>query len=164
MMPRRFERIAKAILIIEGAVIDHGALRIEDHDVGAHIRAERAADRAIVIDCTRGIELGGGQGGTQVTVVTQSGTNQYHGSLFEYYRGTQLEARDPFNTTGSASFLRNQFGGSAGGPVLLPHYNGRNRTFFFFNYEGNRQYQQQTRFSSVPLDSPEKNSVLATRW
>jgi hypothetical protein len=88
-----------------------------------------------------------GQGGTQVTVVTQTGTNQLHGNLFEYYRGTQFEARDPFNTTTSKSFLRNQFGGSVGGPVR------RDRTFFFFNYEGNRQYQQATRFSSVPLDA-----------
>jgi hypothetical protein len=102
-----------------------------------------------------------GQGGSQVTVVTQSGTNTFHGNLFEYYRGTQLEARDPFNTTGSESFLRNQFGGSVGGPVRLPHYNGLNRTFFFFNYEGNRQSQQATRFSSVPLDAMWKGDFSA---
>ena len=94
-----------------------------------------------------------GQGGSQVTVVTQSGSNLYHGNLFEYYRGTQLQARDPFNTTSAASFLRNQFGGTFGGPVRLPHYKGQNKTFFFVNYEGNRQYQQATRFSSVPLDA-----------
>ena len=102
-----------------------------------------------------------GQGGSQVTMVTQSGGNRFHGNLFEYYRGTQLEARDPFNTTGEQSFLRNQFGGSVGGPVLLPRYNGRNRSFFFFNYEGNRQYQQQTRFSSVPLDPMWKGDFSA---
>ncbi|MBI4903130.1 MAG: TonB-dependent receptor [Acidobacteria bacterium] len=93
-----------------------------------------------------------GQGGSQISVVTQTGTNRFHGNLFEYYRGTQLQARDPFNTTSQASFLRNQFGGSVGGPVLLPRYNGRNRSFFYFNYEGNRQNQQATRFSSVPLE------------
>ena len=93
-----------------------------------------------------------GQGGSQVTVVTRGGTNTLHASLFEYYRGTQLQARDPFNTSSQASFLRNQFGGAVGGPVRLPHYDGRNKSFFFFNYEGQRQYQQQTRFSSVPLD------------
>jgi hypothetical protein len=94
-----------------------------------------------------------GQGSSQVSVVSQGGTNQLHGNLFEYYRGTALEARDPFNTTNSQSFERNQFGGSAGGPVLLPRYNGHNRTFFFFNYEGNRQYQQATRVATVPLDA-----------
>ena len=92
-----------------------------------------------------------GQAASQITVITQSGTNRIHGNLFEYYRGTQLEARNPFNTSDSESFLRNQFGGSVGGPVLLPRYNGRNRTFFFVNYEGQRQYQQATRVSSVPL-------------
>ncbi len=74
-----------------------------------------------------------GQGGAQVTIVTQSGTNAFHGNLVEFYRGTQLEARDPFNSSSEASFLRNQFGGSLGGPVRLPHYNGRDRTFLFLN-------------------------------
>ena len=92
-----------------------------------------------------------GQGGSQISVITQSGTNRFHGNLFEYYRGTQWQARNPFNNSGQQSFLRNQFGGSLGGPVVLPHYNGENRTFFFFNYEGQRQYQQATRVSSVPL-------------
>jgi hypothetical protein len=94
-----------------------------------------------------------GQGAAQVTVVTQGGTNRYRGNIFEYYRGTNFEARDPFNTTSTARyFQRNQFGGTVGGPVRLPRYDGRNRTFFFFNYEGNRQYQQATRVTSVPLE------------
>ncbi|MCU1232095.1 MAG: hypothetical protein JWP63_62 [Candidatus Solibacter sp.] len=88
-----------------------------------------------------------GQGSSQISVVTQGGTNRFHGNLFEYHRGTQFEARDPFNTTNSKSFDRNQFGGSVGGPIL------RDKTFFFFNYEGNRQSQQATRFGSVPLDA-----------
>ena len=95
-----------------------------------------------------------GQGGAQISIVTQSGTNAFHGNLFEYYRGNALEARDPFNTTGdSAAFQRNQFGGSIGGPVRVPKYDGRNKTFFLFNYEGNRQYQDATRVASVPLDA-----------
>ena len=95
-----------------------------------------------------------GYAGTQVSVATRSGTNTFHGSLFEYYRGTQMQARDPFsNTTALPSFVRNQFGGSVGGPVMLPHYNGRNRTFFFLNYEGNRQEQSATRVATVPPDA-----------
>ena len=58
-----------------------------------------------------------GQAGAQITMVTQSGTNKLHGSLFEFYRGTQLQARDPFNTLGMQPFRRNQFGGSLGGPI-----------------------------------------------
>ncbi len=88
-----------------------------------------------------------GQGGAQVSVVTRGGTNTLHGNLFEYYRGNVLQARDPFNPTNAQPFQRNQFGGSVGGAVV------KNRTFFLFNYEGNRQYQQETRVASVPLDA-----------
>ncbi len=93
-----------------------------------------------------------GQAGTQVSVVTRSGTNRFHGSLFEYHRGNTWEARDPFNTGAEQPFLRNRFGGSLGGPLRLPGYDGRNRTFFFVNYEGNRQSENVTRVATVPTD------------
>ena len=106
-----------------------------------------------------------GQAGTQITVVTRSGANRFHGSLFEYHRGNTGQARNPFNTMGEQPFRRNQFGGSLGGPVLLPRYNGRNRTFFFFNYEGNRQTENVTRVATVPLEQFWKGdfSALLTR-
>jgi len=85
-----------------------------------------------------------GQAGTQITVVTRGGTNGFHGSLFEYHRGNTGQARNPFNTVGEQPFLRNQFGASLGGPVV------RNRTFFFLNYEGNRQRENVTRLATVP--------------
>lgn len=87
-----------------------------------------------------------GQAGTQVSVVSRSGTNRFHGSLFEYYRGNALQARDPFNTREQQPFRRNQFGGSLGGPIR------RNQMFFFFNYEGNRQTENVTRVGTVPLE------------
>ena len=60
-------------------------------------------------------------GAWSVLIVTQSGTNTLHGNLFEYFRGTALEARNPFDTTNAKRyFQRNQFGGSMGGPVRLP--------------------------------------------
>jgi Carboxypeptidase regulatory-like domain len=93
-----------------------------------------------------------GQAGTQVSVVTRGGSNQFRGSLFEFYRGALLEARDPFNPGKPAPFRRHQFGGSLGGPVLLPGYSGRNRTFFFANYEGARERQEAPRVATVPLD------------
>jgi hypothetical protein len=88
-----------------------------------------------------------GQAGTQVVVVSRSGSNQWHGSAFEYHRGSALQASDPFNPGVLPPFERNQFGGSLGGPVR------RNRTFFFFNYEGNRQSEAETRVSTVPPDA-----------
>lgn len=78
-------------------------------------------------------DQGGGTGG-QVSLVTKSGSNRFHGSLFEYLRNDRLDAANFFdNIVGQKSPLRlNQFGGSIGGPIVS------NRAFFFFSYEGYR--------------------------
>jgi hypothetical protein len=78
-------------------------------------------------------DQGGGTGG-QVSLVTKSGSNHFHGSLFEYLRNDKFDAANFFdNIVGQKSPLRlNQFGGSIGGPII------RNRAFFFFSYEGYR--------------------------
>lgn len=80
--------------------------------------------------------------GAQISLVTRSGHNNFHGSLFEYFRNDALDANDWFSDyfSGPKQALRyNDFGGSLGGPVLLPKFNGRkNSTYFFFNYEGTR--------------------------
>lgn len=93
-----------------------------------------------------------GQGGVNVVAISKSGTNRLSGSLYEYYRGNTLIARDPFVMQEPAPFSRHQFGAAAGGPVRLPKYDGRNRTFFFVNYEGLRQAGGATRVATVPLD------------
>ena len=81
-------------------------------------------------------QYGRGVGGV-VNVVTKSGTNRVHGSLFEYLRNYELNAANFFS--GRDTVKRNQFGGSFGGPVVLPKlYNGKDRTFFFFAYQGTR--------------------------
>jgi hypothetical protein len=94
-----------------------------------------------------------GHGATNIVVVSKSGTNQFHGNLFEYYRGNTWIARDPFTFTPPAPFTRNQLGGSIGGPLRLPHYQGRNKTFFFANYEALRQTGGSTRVTTVPPDA-----------
>src|SRR5271166_6016276 len=74
-----------------------------------------------------------------VTFITKSGTNQLHGSLFEYLQNDALDATI-LNFTSKAPKRFNTFGGSFGGPVMIPHlYNGKNKTFFFGDYEGNRR-------------------------
>ena len=80
----------------------------------------------------------GRQPGGQISLVSRSGTNESHGSLFEYFRDDALDAADWFvNARGlpRAQLRQHQFGGSLGGPVRLPRYDGRNRTFYFFSYE-----------------------------
>jgi hypothetical protein len=74
-----------------------------------------------------------------VTFTTKSGTNAYHGSLFEYMQNDALDAI-PYGFAAKNPKHFNTFGGSLGGPVSIPHfYNGKDRTFFFFDYEGNRR-------------------------
>lgn len=91
----------------------------------------------------------GGVLGGIVNAVTKSGTNQLHGSAWEFVRNNAFDARDPFFSS-VTPFKQNQFGGTVGSPVLLPHYNGRNRTFFFGSYEGFRSVRTSQSLYRVP--------------
>ena len=86
----------------------------------------------------------GKRAGAQVTVVTQSGTNQLHGGLFEFLRNSAMDARNFFDQGPVPPFRRNQFGGSLGGPLK------KDRLFLFGNYEGFRQSLAVTSVSVVP--------------
>lgn len=92
--------------------------------------------------------------GNVVNVVTKSGSNEYHGDAFEFLRNNDLDANNFFaNAAGipRQHFERNQFGGTFGGPVFIPHlYSGRNKTFFFFDYEGLRAASPVTTTLTVP--------------
>jgi hypothetical protein len=92
-------------------------------------------------------EFGTGTGG-QISVITKSGGNQFHGSLFEYFRNDALDAPNFFdNIVGKKSPLRlNQFGGSVGGPII------KKKTFFFFSYEGYRLRAGINSIEAVPGD------------
>ncbi len=91
--------------------------------------------------------------GAVVVVTTKSGGNQFHGSLFEFLRNEKLDARNFFARTDAPKppFKLNQYGASLGGPVLFPKYNGRNRMFFFLNYEGYREVFGDTQLQTVPV-------------
>ncbi len=88
----------------------------------------------------------------EITTVTKSGTNQLHGSAFWYFQNSAFDAV-PFGTdrANKPKKVANDFGGSIGGPVYLPHlYNGRNKTFFFTTYEGLRFPQSTPLQALVP--------------
>ena len=101
-------------------------------------------------------EFGHSAGGI-VNAVTRSGTNQFHGSLYEFMRNSDVDARDFFQVGNIAPFRRNQFGGSIGGPVK------KDKVFFFGNYEGFRQSlgipvignvpDAQARLGNLPLSA-----------
>jgi outer membrane receptor protein involved in Fe transport len=99
----------------------------------------------------------GRAGGAVINVITKSGTNKYHGSIFEYYRDRGLAANDPvlkqntqIQTPGAAQprkpgYHFNQFGGTLGGPIV------KDKLFFFFNYDGQRNTQLQTTSLVLPV-------------
>lgn len=92
----------------------------------------------------------GRSSGAQIALVTKAGSNEFHGSLYEYHRNTVTTANDWFNNKAGVerpSLIRNNFGGSIGGPIWKDH------VFFFFNYEGFREAAAQTVVREVPLAS-----------
>jgi hypothetical protein len=99
-------------------------------------------------------EYGRSNGGV-IQVSTRSGSNEWHGTLFEYFRNEALNARNLFAASGPKPlFRRNLFGGVLGGPLR------RNRTFFFLDYQGTRLATGVTRFSTVPT-SLQRQGVFA---
>jgi hypothetical protein len=82
--------------------------------------------------------------GGQINVLTKSGTNDLHGTLFHYLRNDNLDARNFFDPAKQPEFRRNQFGGTVGGPLR------RDKAFFFFGYEGLREALGRTVSSEVP--------------
>src|SRR5881296_1453799 len=95
-----------------------------------------------VLGHTYGAEYGK-RAGAQVTIVTTSGTNQWHGSGFEFLRNSALDTRNFFDDV-KGPFQRNQFGGAVGGPIR------RDKMFFFGNYEGFRERLGVSQFGYVP--------------
>jgi hypothetical protein len=111
-------------------------------------------------------EYGRNAGGT-VELITRSGTNEFHGNLFEYHRNTVLNANNFFNKNSGRELLRpkfiqNQYGGSIGGPVLIPKlFNGRDKLFFFYNFQGTKTAQEVVRNRTV-LTPQAKSGIF--RW
>lgn len=86
-------------------------------------------------------------GGAQVNISLKSGTNDFHGELYEFIRNDALDARNFFDGESVPEFKQNQFGGSLGGPIVS------DRTFFFFNYEGFRKRKGVPTTATVPIEA-----------
>ena len=103
-----------------------------------------------------GADTQSGTAGGQVSVVSPSGTNTFHGEIFDYFRNNDLDARAPFDAASPAPFLLNQFGGGLGGPVV------HGKTFFHLNYEGLRQRLDGTQIGLVPSPAFAAQAALAS--
>jgi hypothetical protein len=138
----------------------NGVDYVGDNATGQYIAPQGASNQLLGVDAVReynvlgytyGAEYGKRAGG-QITVVTTSGTNQVHGSVFEYLRNSALDARNYFDVidrngdgkADAAPFKRNQFGGSLGGPII------KDKMFIFGNYEGFQERLSATSHAIVP--------------
>ncbi|MCU1261858.1 MAG: TonB-dependent receptor plug, partial [Bryobacterales bacterium] len=91
----------------------------------------------------------GGNSGASVNIVTKSGNNELHGDAFEFVRNAVFNARNSFASRRD-QLKRNQYGGTLGGPISIPHvYNGRNKTFFFVGYQGTQVRNLQNGVSAT---------------
>ncbi|MBV9301447.1 MAG: TonB-dependent receptor [Acidobacteriaceae bacterium] len=114
-----------------------------------------------VLESDYSAEYGRNAGGI-VSVVTKSGTNQLHGTAYDYVRNNFFDANPFFNNEQNLPvpvLKRNQFGGTLGGPIIIPKvFNGRDKLFFFFSYEGQRQTSTDTSQGKVNTFTPAEAS------
>ena len=94
--------------------------------------------------------------GGVVNAITRSGTNQFHGSVYEFLRNSALDARNYFDQSSIPPFKRNQFGGAVGGPIF------KDKTFFFGDYEGIRQGKGISQLTTVPSINA-RNGILCSQ-
>jgi hypothetical protein len=121
--------------------------------LGTTLGVEAIAEYQVLTN-TYSAQFGGN--GVAINAITKSGTNQWHGSIFEYYRNDRFDASNYFDALldrPDPTFEKNQFGGSFGGPLV------RNKAFYFVTYEGLRQTIGQTQAINVP-DANARNGII----
>lgn len=138
------------LFVIDGTIVNDALNNTPGSAQGLLVGTETVKEFRVLTN-TFGAEYGRASGGVFVAV-TNSGTNQFHGSAFEFLRNDALDARNYFDQQ-KPEFRRNQFGGTLGGPVV------RDRTFFFVSYEGLREFKGVTTVSIVPDDNA-RNGIL----
>jgi len=143
---------------VTGARADQGNITVDGIDANDQATGQAFATVGNApVDAVqefRGITAGitadmGRSSGAQIQLVTKSGSNDFHGNAYEYHRNTITAANSFFNNASKvprAALIRNQFGGSLGGPIK------RDKLFAFFNYEGRRDASQDNITRTVPLD------------
>jgi hypothetical protein len=140
-------------ITLDGVNIQDNTLRTTDGFFAIVSPRLDAIEEVTVTTAAQGADSAG-QGAVQIRFVTRSGTNEFQGSGYHYYRNDKLNANNWFNNRAGvekADLLQNQTGGRFGGPIVIPGlFNGRNKAFFFVNYEEFRQ----------PSDTTEQRTIL----
>jgi hypothetical protein len=122
---------------------------------GAVVPSVDSVEEFVIVTNTLAAEYGR-TGGGAILLASKQGGNSLHGTAYEFLRNSKLDANDFFSNRAGiplSALQRNQFGAAVGGPVFLPKiYDGRNRTFFFFNDDLTRQRTPDSLNTTVPLD------------
>src|SRR5258708_27944044 len=142
------QRTANNNYRLDGVSVDDYANSGPGNVIGAALGVDAIQEFSVL---TGGFsaEYGKASGGV-VNAITKSGTNSFHGDVYEFIRNSALDSRDYFSRSGDtplAQFRRNQFGGAAGGPII------KDKTFIFGDYEGFRQTKGVTTAGSVPFSN-----------
>src|SRR6202044_3371543 len=146
------QRGVEAVFALDGA-------DISDPELGGGTFTNFNVDAVLELQSLSGVmpaEIGRGASGF-TNILTRSGTDGIHGSVFEFLRNSSLDARNYFDYSSPASpgrlppFRRNEFGLTNGGPIYVPHlYDGHGKAFYFFEYQSFRQVLGTTQVFSVP--------------
>jgi hypothetical protein len=154
---------------ISGSRTDFGNMQLDGETItdalansNQNLPTPDALQEFRVLTDSYGAEYGRAGGGV-ILAVTKSGNNQFHGAAWDYLRNDAFDAFTKFTPAGTPKPLlrQNQFGGDIGGPVILPRYNGKNRTFFFFAYEGLRIHQEVLTITYVPTEAERNGDFSA---
>ena len=153
---------------VTGARVDQSSVTVDGLDVNDEatggfggIAANAPVD---TVQEFRGVTAGQGAnsgpgGGGQYQLVTKSGTNEFHGNVNWYHRDTDTEANTWFNNNATpkvprTQIIQNQYGGNIGGPIVIPHvYHGKDKAFFFFDWDANRIAAGTSVERTVPISS-----------
>ncbi len=159
------QRGVEAVFALDGA-------DISDPELGGGTFTNFNVDAVLELQSLSGVmpaEIGRGASGF-TNILTRSGTDGIHGSVFEFLRNSSLDARNYFDYSSPASpgrippFRRNEFGFTNGGPIRIPHaYDGRGKAFYFVEYQGFRQVLGTTQVFAVPTQQ-QRNGIDTTAY
>jgi hypothetical protein len=139
------QAVAGSMPYFSSYLVDGGSIWLP-HSANVDSGESETVAEVNIITSTASAMYGGG--GTVFNVISKSGTNQYHGTLYDYFQNDDLDARDYFNSNGAKGKQRfNYFGGSIGGPIL------KNKLFFYFNYQQLENPNSSISTISVPSDA-----------
>jgi hypothetical protein len=159
------QRGVEAVFALDGA-------DISDPELGGGTFTNFNVDAILELQSRSGVmpaEIGRGASGF-TNILTRSGTDGIHGSVFEFLRNSSLDARNYFDYSSPANpgrlppFKRNEFGFTNGGPIFIPHaYDGRRKAFYFVEYQGFRQVLGTTQVFAVPTQQ-QRNGIDTTAY